>query len=412
MTMENRFTLVYRCGGKLPPCRPCAVRKGGRDRIMACADEREIRFFVWFSERGRPLSLCCANTEGERELRLICEGHRLSLTVNGVLTDEEWPLGVCDVIGAEIEAACGEAFLLPSAETPPRPPENVESIQGFQPAGENAGAGDCMPFVHGGVFHLFYLYDRRGHRSKWNFGAHQWAHLSTRDMRSWTSHPFAVEIDGQWEASICTGSLLYAGGRYYAFYTIRMSDYSGARLTWSVSEDGVRFVKSRKYLTLTEPYDAVSARDPAAFFGADGRYHLLVTTSARGETGWKGALAHLVSADLERWEQQPPFYVGETARQPECPDYFEHGGKYYLIYSDSGVGRYLLAEAPFGPWRAPKDNLIVDSGFRVPKTAKWNGRIVAAGFRVAAGRGYAGKIELYELIPDANGLFRYRFFRY
>jgi hypothetical protein len=33
--------------------------------------------------------------------------------------------------------------------------------------GDEAFAGDCIPFYHDGTFHLFYLFDRRHHGSKW-----------------------------------------------------------------------------------------------------------------------------------------------------------------------------------------------------------------------------------------------------
>jgi len=52
---------------------------------------------------------------------------------------------------------------------------SVTNIQNWSPEGLNTGVGDVMPFSHDGTFHLFYLFDRRGHESKWGLGAHQWA---------------------------------------------------------------------------------------------------------------------------------------------------------------------------------------------------------------------------------------------
>ena len=60
-----------------------------------------------------------------------------------------------------------------------------------------------MPFSDGDTFHLFYLKDRHQHKAKWGKGAHQFAHISTRDMVHWKQHPVAVEITHQWEGSIC-----------------------------------------------------------------------------------------------------------------------------------------------------------------------------------------------------------------
>ncbi len=103
-------------------------------------------------------------------------------------------------------------------------------------------AGDAMPFYHDGTFHLFYLIDRRHHRSKWRLGAHQWAHLAVTDLIHWTSYPVALPIFEQWEGSICTGSVFYDKGTYYAFYAKRMPDRT-ERLALALSKDGITFRK-------------------------------------------------------------------------------------------------------------------------------------------------------------------------
>ena len=165
-----------------------------------------------------------------------------------------------------------------------------------------------MPFADGDVYHLFYLKDRRQHKSKWGKGAHQFAHISTSDMIHWEEHPVAVEITHQWEGSLCTGSVIKKDGRYYAFYAVRMVDGSSARVSWAESEDCIHFTKSEKYFTLTKPYETTSVRDPEVFLGADGRYHMLLTTTwEEEETERGGCLAHMVSDDLENWEQKEPF---------------------------------------------------------------------------------------------------------
>lgn len=51
-------------------------------------------------------------------------------------------------------------------------------------------------------------------------------------------HPMAIPITEQWEGSICTGSLIEANEKVYAFYAVRMTDGSAARLTWASSEEG------------------------------------------------------------------------------------------------------------------------------------------------------------------------------
>jgi hypothetical protein len=48
-------------------------------------------------------------------------------------------------------------------------------MQYFKPQ-EPFFAGECMPFFHDGVFHLFYLLDENHHQGKGGLGGHQWAH--------------------------------------------------------------------------------------------------------------------------------------------------------------------------------------------------------------------------------------------
>ena len=69
-------------------------------------------------------------------------------------------------------------------------------MQYFKPEGDSF-VGDCMPFFHDGVFHLYYLLDRGHHRERGGLGGHQWAHASSRDLVHWEHHPLAIGIDAE-----------------------------------------------------------------------------------------------------------------------------------------------------------------------------------------------------------------------
>ena len=113
-----------------------------------------------------------------------------------------------------------------------------------------------------------------------------------------------------------------------------------------------------------EKYHAPSARDPKIVLGKDGLYHMFMTTSLVSEN--KGCLAHLTSKDLSIWNEcDEPIYVHEDDNQPECPDYIEYNGYYYLIYSIGGSAHYMLSKEPFGPWITPDNPIIPYSS--VPK---------------------------------------------
>lgn len=346
-------------------------------------------------------SPCC-----EGEIRIVWYEFSFRLFVNGLLEDEEWPLG--ELAGQEwtvyaVDSIEGLAFT--SAINYEKEEERVytEPFQNFVLPGHNTGVGDCMPFSRDGRYCLYYLFDRRSHQSKCGLGAHQWAQISSADLKTWRIHPMAVGITEQWEGSICTGSLIQKDSQIYAFYAVRMSDGSPARLTWAVSSDGIKFEKSGRYFALAEPYEPVSARDPMVFWGADGQYHMLVTTSIVEGGQYGGCLAHLTSYDLKDWIQHAPFIVPGYSDQPECSDYFEWNGWYYLVFSNFAIARYRMSRKPFGPWIKPENDLLDALEVQVPKTAAYGNRRFSTGFLARRPRTYAGNAITHELFQRADG---------
>ncbi len=178
-------------------------------------------------------------------------GPRLELFIDGVLVDEQWPHGAIYglkgplLLGAgyengrlkagfrgqiehvafwnralgddEIAALSGGKKQIERRETEILGGDNPDA-QYWRPKGANVFVGDCMLFSHAGRLHLFYLFDRRHHRSKWGMGAHQFAHMSTRDLAHWEQHPMALSITDQAECSLGTGCCVFRDGVYYLFY--------------------------------------------------------------------------------------------------------------------------------------------------------------------------------------------------
>ena len=332
----------------------------------------------------------------------------IRLYVDGMLVDEEWPLG--QPVQGECVFVCSKNVRdLRVTALSERPAEEDISLpcpaQFYMPPYHNASVGDCMPFVSGGRYRLVHLFDRRHHQSKSRLGAHQWAQISSDNLRDWTLHPMTIGIDEQWEGSICTGSMIEYNHKIYAFYAVRMSDGSPAKLSWAVSEDGVHFEKSRQYFTLTAPYEPTSARDPKVFKDPDGLYHMLVTTSIMDGRTRPGCLAHLTSRDLTNWEQHEPFIVPGYPGQPECSDYFEWNGIYYLSFANHLNARYRISKNPFGPWERPVDDIVVSPNLAVPKMANFNGRCLVSGWLGDGGwGGWAITFELYQRKDHSLGV--------
>ena len=293
-------------------------------------------------------------------------------------------------------------------------------MQYFRPTGDFF-VGDCMPFYHDSVFHLYYLLDESHHQSKGGLGAHQWAHATTRDLVHWEHHPLALPITRDWEGSICTGSVLHHEGTYYAFYATRMPDWT-QHLCVATSADGIRFEKSpaNPFASPAAGYAPQHYRDPCAFRDeGTGLFHLLVTASLETYplAGRGGCLAHLVSRDLEAWELTDLFLIPGHLGVPECPDYFEWNGCHYLLFSIDGVAHYRMSREPLGPWLRPRVDTFDGPMARVLKTAAFGGgRRIGVAFLPSLQDGrddgawlYAGNAVFRELIQHGDGTLGERF---
>jgi hypothetical protein len=286
-------------------------------------------------------------------------------------------------------------------------------------------AGDCMPFWHDGVFHLYYLLDENHHQGLGGLGGHQWAHASTRDLLTWEQHPLALPITAEYEGSICTGSTFWHDGLYYAFYATRMRDYT-QHLCMATSSDGVHFTKDPANPFASPPpgFGRFDLRDPFVFRDPAGSgFHLLAT--ARLEpyplADHGGCLLHYTSPNLRDWTVQRPFILpgglGAHSGVPECPDLFEWNGWYYLLYSQRLETHYRYSRSPFGPWACPPVDLLDSHLAWVMKTAAFGAQrrlgVCFIGTRKdgldSAPIQWAGNIVFRELVQHADGTLGTRF---
>ncbi|MBR2583900.1 MAG: hypothetical protein IKE64_00520 [Thermoguttaceae bacterium] len=281
-----------------------------------------------------------------------------------------------------------------------------ESLQYWMPP-NHYGVGDCMPFYADGVFHFMYLLDKGHHSAKNGLGAHQWIQATSTDLVHWEHQGFVVEIDQQFEGSICTGSVFFHDGKYYAFYANRSAVYPSddadspvikGILCRSVSDDGIHFVKdSKPIFELPEGYGA-GTRDPVVFQDPETElFHLYATTSFHGYGCW----AHLVSADLEDWTLLDPVYTYKDG-EPECPDWFRWGDRYYTIANHLN-GYWRWSSSPTGPWDIPPcENILMPGIINVPKTAPFgpDRRIICGWTRE---HGFGGHAVFHELVRHDDG---------
>ena len=357
-------------------------------------------------------------------------GTNLELFVDGVLVDEEWGYGPVHrferpfLVGATWERgrlhtgfhgqvdyvalwdrALSDAEIASLSGGAAAATQRAVEILGpeqplphyWRPRGYNAYAGDCMLLWDGGRLHLFYLFDRRHHTSKWNLGAHQYAHLSTTDLVEWQRHPLAIPLSHTWECAIGTGDFIHHAGRYYAFYTdcggrcqFEDKPHSGSGVFRAVSDDGIHYCKDPVPVV---PPSATGCADCSIFHDPEsGRFHLL--TQDRDEDG-KPLVAHYQSTDLSAWRrQQQPFLAAGT--MGACPHLFTWNDWYYFAMGN----RLWQAHSLAGPWQEQHPAPL--AGLNYPKTAPFTGnRLLAAGWIGHAGWG--GDLLFRELVQFADG---------
>lgn len=255
-------------------------------------------------------------------------GPKLQLWIDGVLLDEEFPIGATRpataprcfgaaqladgklltgfrglmdhaalwhraLSEAEIAVLSGGAALAKQRElavlgAPPR------RMQYYRPSGHNLKPGDCIPYFHEGVFHLFYLVLRRNMHSKWDggHGALEILHASTRDLSEWRHHPVVAAITEQWEAWHGTGAAVNHDGKFWMFYPT--PDYFGNRggIQLVTSADGEHFTKQ-------EPHPFLPGGDCEVFPDPDPNkklFHMIKIGKSFG-----GALPDLKDKTLVSW---------------------------------------------------------------------------------------------------------------
>lgn len=196
--------------------------------------------------------------------------------------------------------------------------------------------GDPIPFYWDGVYHVFYL--KKGENQPIT-----WGHISSRDLVRWREHPNA--IDG-----CLTGSIIEKDGLFHAFTT------ESGSVGHATSRDLDTWQKDRDFLLSLDPrwYEA-SWRDPCVVWNPkDRQYWMAICGRAKGDGGnpMTGCVALATSPDLVKWTVQPPLWSPQFSTWLECPDLFQYGDKWVLLYHWRQT-RARLADAPAGPWQRP-----------------------------------------------------------
>ena len=290
--------------------------------------------------------------------------------------------------------------------------ETMPNLLYWTPRGHDSWVGDVATIFNEDRYHVFYLYDRRHHDSKFGVGGHYFEHFSTTDFINWTEHEAATPIEEQWE-TFGTGTPFVYNGKLYLSYGLHTSriypdsltmyakikDYynehkktgnfksdpeafypSGA--TYSISTDNIsNFKKSGSLFHFSE--------NPSIFTTPEGKLKMYANFRAKGT--WESA-----SLDSGWYCTDPEFPKGG-----DCTFDFKWDKYEYVI-----GGFVNLWRRPVGKNERWTDVVAQGkdfyNGVNVPSVSSiGNGRYIMAGWMPITGWG--GPFMIHELIQYPDG---------
>jgi len=282
--------------------------------------------------------------------------------------------------------------------------------------------GDVIPFHADGTFHVFYIFDDRDAHGAWQ--GLDWGHLVSRDLVSFEELPTAIPRGSPDELDLITGTgsvNVDPEGGYLIYYAgINPANPSRGRpeqvVMRATSSDLVSWTKDPDFVMESDPrwYERNDWRDPFIVRGTDGLWHMILCARVPdGPSDRRGTFGLATSPDMRTWTVRPPMLTPGTTRAPECPDLFQMGDQWYLVYagfSDRFATRYLVAPTQDGPWSSPVWDALEAPDVYAMKTASDGDRRFLMGWlstrsgdRDAGHRQWGGDLVVHELVTRPDG---------
>jgi beta-fructofuranosidase len=240
------------------------------------------------------------------------------------------------------------------------------NVRGVRDPRIDGPQGDAIPFFHEGRYHLYYLEAPAGRLDQPERGRTPWRHVVSDDLVHWEDLGIALPLGPREDADpdgIWTGSVIAKDGVIHIFYTGgNRPRETPQTICHATSRDGVSFTKDARNPLFgpdTDWFEARDWRDPHVFWNeARQQYWMLLSGRLRaGAPGRRGVVVLCTSPDLERWTvRKEPFYAPGNTWCMECPEVFELGGRWRMIFSrfsEQAATIYREADTLEGPWRTP-----------------------------------------------------------
>ncbi len=291
----------------------------------------------------------------------------------------------------------------------------------YRPAG--AWAADFIPFYDGERFRLFYLLDWRdkaGHGE-----GTPWLQISTTDFVHFEEHGemLARGTEAEQDLYVFTGCVVSAEGQHHIFYTGHNPHFNKfgkpvQAVMHAVSDDFLHWRKVPEDTFFAPPtgYERDDWRDPFVFWNAEAKewQMLLAARQDAGVSRRRGCVALCGSHDLKVWEAREPFWDPGLYYTHECPDLFQMGEWWYLIwseFSERSVTRYRMSRSLAGPWTAPENDTFDGRAFYAAKSASDGKRRFLFGWNPTRdtekdyeGRWqWGGNLVVHEIVQEMDG---------
>lgn len=258
----------------------------------------------------------------------------------------------------------------------------------------NAWVGDLIPYWENGTYYGFYLHDPRIKDMEYAEET-TWHLVTTKDFVNLEYKGEAIKRGGddRPNKNAYTGSIIKdKDGVYHAFYTafnenIKIDGKSVQSVMQATGRDLEHLETAEDFLFVADGkmYEEFDWRDPYVYWNEEEQcYDMLL--AARLKNGGElrgGCIALCRSKDLMEWTYEKPFYAPGMYITMECPEKFQMGDYWYLVFStfsDQFTTHYRIAKNPSGPWMIPDDDVFDTRADYAIKTASDGQRRFAFGW--------------------------------